>query len=330
MTRIAKKAVSSILLAGVASVAWASGAANADTSWNDGQMRFIVGSSAGGGFDTTARQLEAYLEEELDANLVVENHAAGGGAVGGQLTVSDDSCRTILMWGIPHLIFSYMNQETGYTYDDFAPLAQVSVDAGVIRVRNDAPWENLQELIDHARENPGEVIVSAGSFQDAYYLGTKQLEEATGVEFNIVPFGGGSEARNALAGGHADMNYAAVYNSLSIAEHTRVLGVAANTNQWPGKTNDAPTINEALGTDLPPQGPSYGIFTSAACRDNHPDRYEMLTAAVEAALHNEEYRAQLEELDELDRLSFLPADEYDAQIRDAREGLEAFARDAQD
>lgn len=293
-------------------------------------MRFIVGSSAGGGFDTTARQLEAYLEEELGTNLVVENHAAGGGAVGGELTVSDDSCRTILMWGIPHLIFSYINQDTGYTYDDFAPLAQVSVDAGVIRVHNDAPWETLQELIDYARENPGEVIVSAGSFQDAYYLGTKQLEEATGVEFNIVPFGGGSEARNALAGGHSDMNYAAVYNSLSVAEHTRVLGVAAEVNQWGDKTDNAPTFNEALGTDLPPQGPSYGIFTSAACRDQHPDRYATLTAAVEAALHNEDYRAQLEELDELDRLSFLPADEYDAEIRAAREDLEAFARDVQD
>lgn len=303
--------------------------AMAQASWADGQMRFLVGSSAGGGFDTTARQIEPHLEERLGVNLAVENHSAGGGAVAGRMTVEDDSCRTILMWGIPHLPFSYMTQDVDFTYEDFAPLARVSVDSGVIRVHNDAPWATINELIEDARARPGEITVAAGSFQDAYYLGTKQLEEATAAEFNIVPFGGGSEARNAVAGGHADMNYAGVFNSLQVDEQTRVLAVVAPENRWKDLTDDAPTVNEALGTKLPPQGPSYGIFTSAACKEQHPDRYEELKTAIEETLQDPEYRAQLEELNQLRRLAFMPADEYDAEIRDALPGLQKFVEEQQ-
>lgn len=301
--------------------------ASADTAWDGGNMRFIVGSSAGGGFDTTTRQLQPFLAERLGVNIAVENHPAGGGAAGARVTIADATCRTIMMWGIPHLPFSYMTQSVDYTYDDFAVLGQVSVDAGVIRVHNDAPWQTLQDLVDDARERPGEIVVASGQSIDAYFLGTKQLEEATGIEFNIVPFGGGAEARNALAGGHADMNYAGVFNSLSIAEHTRVLAVVAPENRWKALTNDAPTANEALAdAQVPPQGPSYGIFTSAACRDQNPDRYELLKKVVEETLHNEDYLARLAELGESERIAFMSAEEYDAQIRDMLPFLEAFTQ----
>ena len=126
--------------------------------------------------------MEPHLEERLGVNLPVENHPAGGGAVAGRMAVEDDSCRTLLMWGIPHLPFSYMTQDVDFTYDDFAPLARVSVDSGVIRVHDNAPWTTINELIEDARARPGELKVAAGSFQDAYCLGTKQLEEATGAE----------------------------------------------------------------------------------------------------------------------------------------------------
>lgn len=298
----------------------------ADLSWTGGQMRFIVGSSAGGGFDTTARQLQPHFAERLGVSMAVENHAAGSGAVGARIAIADDSCRTIMMWGIPHLAFSYMTQQVDYTYEDFAPLGQISVDAGVIRVHNDAPWQTLQDLVDDARARPGEIIVSAGSFQDAYFLGVKQLEEAAGVEFNIVPFGGGAEARNALAGGHVDMNYAGVFNSLPVAEHTRVLAVVAPENRWMSLTNDAPTANEALdGVTLPPQGPSYGIFTSAGCRERHPERFAVLKSMVADTLRDPAYLGRLEQLGEADRLAFMTAEDYDAMIRDALPGLAAFA-----
>ena len=42
------------------------------------QLRWIVSSSAGGGFDTTTRQLEPHFTEELGANAVVENLEGGG------------------------------------------------------------------------------------------------------------------------------------------------------------------------------------------------------------------------------------------------------------
>jgi putative tricarboxylic transport membrane protein len=275
------------------------------------RVRFIVPTSAGGGFDTTARQLQPYLEKQLDATLVVENLEGGGFAIGTQTAInSGGDCKTILFHAVPHLTFSYLTQDVDYTLDDLAPLAGLTSEPGMYRVRDDAPWQSMEELVEDAKARPNQIRLSVSDLTSSNFVAVKQLQELTGADFNVVPYDGGGPARTALLAGEVDVTQAGVFNSLPIDEGTRVLAVNQPENKWPEITDDAPTTSESLGMDVPYDSSNYGLFTPASCRENNPDTYQALVDAVAAAVEDPDFVANLEKLGEADKISYLPADEY--------------------
>lgn len=279
--------------------------------WPTDALTMYVVSSPGGGFDAAARQPQPYLEEALGVPLRIENRPGGNTAVATNLVYrTGDDCSAVLMTGVPHIHFSSLTQEVDYDYEDFYPLAGLTIEPGVVRVRNDAPWETMADLIDDALERPGEIRASVAFYTNNNFLGILDIMQATGAEFNVVPFGGGAEARNALLGGEVDFTHAGVFNSRNVEEGTRVIGIHQEANNWPDITDDAAPLNEQLGTEMMPNGSSYGVFVTAACRENHPDRFETLVEAFHSAKHNEEYLAMLERNDELGKVNYVAPDAY--------------------
>lgn len=299
------------------------GSGSSGDEWPSENLTWVIPSSAGGGFDTTSRQLQPYLEEELGVSLSVENQEGGNFAVGTTRVLNSGSdCNTFMTHGVPHLPFSYLTQEVDYTYEDFQPISKISEEPGVIRVAEDAPWDSLEELIEDAERRPGEIRGSVSGLTSNNNLGLIDIQEATGAEFNIVPYDGGGPARNAVVSGEVDFTHAGVFNSLSIQDNSRVLAVHQDENNWEEQTGGAPTVNEELGTSLPPNGSSYGMFVTRECSDEYPERYETLVNAVQSATESEEYRSELEEINELDKLSVTEPAEYDEQNQEEAERLQ--------
>lgn len=275
------------------------------------RIRFIVPTSAGGGFDTTARQLQPYLEEATDTTMVVENLEGGGYAIGTQTAINaGGDCKTILFHAVPHLTFSYLTQDVDYTLDDLAPLAGVSIEPGMYRVRDDAPWQTMQDLIDDAKARPNEIRLSVSDLTTSNFVAVKQLQKLTGADFNVVPYDGGGPSRTALVAGEVDVTEAGVFNSLSIDDGTRVLAVNQPENEWPDVTDDAPTTSDALGMDIPSDASNYGMFAPASCAEENPDAYQVLVDGVKTAMENKDFVATLEKLGEADKLHYLSPEEY--------------------
>ena len=273
------------------------------------RVRLVVPTSAGGGFDTTARQIQPYLEEELGATLVVENLEGGGYAIGTQAAINAGGC-TLLFHAVPHLAFSYLTQTVDYTLENLAPVAGISIEPGVFRVRDDAPWTTLAELVADARVRPNEIRLSVSELTTSNFVAVQQLERATGVDFNVIPYDGGGPARTALISGEVDVTHAGVFNSLAIDDGTRVLAISQPENRWPGVTDNAPTADEALGVDLPPNASTYGLFVPQQCKAENPGTYQAIVDGVAAAVRNEELLATLDELGERDKIHYLPPEEY--------------------
>jgi len=287
------------------------------------RMRFIVPTSAGGGFDTTARQIQPYVEEQLGATLVVENLEGGGYAIGTQAAINaGDDCSTILFHAIPHLPFSYLTQEVDYTLDDLAPVAGVSIEPGVYRVRDDAPWQTMEELVADAKARPNEIRLSVSDLTTSNFVAVKQLQDITGADFNVIPYDGGGPARTALISSEVDVTEAGVFNSLAIDDGTRVLAVNQPENEWPDVTDDAPTTSEALGEELPPDASSYGVFVTAACESGDPEAYQAIVDAFAAAVEDEEFVATLDDLGEADKIDYLAPEEYGQLAQDSAQEIQ--------
>lgn len=274
-------------------------------------IRYIIPSSAGGGFDTSSRQIQPYFEDALGTEFVMENHPGGGFAIGSTLAAeANPDGYTIMIHGTPHLEFSYLNQDVDYTLDDFIPIGGLTIDPGMIRVQDDAPWANLTEMIDYAKAQPsGSLTASVSGKTSSNYLALKQLEEIAGVEFNIVPYGGGSDARKALLSGEVDFTHAGVFNSLGIEDGTRVIAVQQSTNKWKDITDNAKTFKEQ-GFDIPDNSSSYGLWTQAELKEKYPKRYQKLVDAFKEAVENPEYIDDLKKLDEYAKIQYVAPKDY--------------------
>lgn len=295
---------------------------NGDDIFAGEQIRFIVPTAAGGGFDTVARQIGPYLEDELNARLVVENLEGGNYAVGTEeLVENGDDCTTVMMLASPHINFSYLTQNVGYSLDDLAAAGGVTTEPGIWRVHNDAEWDDMEELIEDARSRPGEITVSVSNYATSNYLGVLNLQEAADIEFNVVPFDGGSPARQALLSQEVDVNQAGVFNSLPAAEDTRALAVSQPENLWPDQTNDAPALSDVV-EGVESDGSEYAVWTNATCAEENSEAFDRLAEAVENVTEDQEFLDEVAEAGEEGKVQHMSPDDFMDYARGQDEEIE--------
>lgn len=283
--------------------------------WPGGSVEFVIPTAAGGALDTTFRQVQPYIEEALGVPLAVEYREGGQFAIGTTYVANEgQNCEPFMFHAIPDIIFSYKTQKVSYTYDDFYPVAGLSVEPSTLWVQEDAPWETLDDFIEDARSRPGKITISVANLTNADHLAVVNLQDAADIEFNIVSYDGGGPARNALIAGEVDGAMGGVFAGQTIASEARALTVFQDENEWPGLTDKAPAVNDVLGLDIPPIGGSFGFFASKECHEEYPERFDKLADAVQKAVESPEYRAALAELSEESKLRYQTPEEYNTFI----------------
>lgn len=269
-------------------------------------LRVILGYSAGGGVDVSFRLLQPYLEKELGQPIeIVYREGASGQIAWTGIADAVPDGYTFGVYASPMLEFSILTQNPSYTLDSFDFLGVYTSEPQIMLGQKDETrWSNAKELIDYAREHPGEVTFATnGTLNDAY-LGLKIIEDQAGVEFNIIPFEGGNPARMALVGGHVDACETQLFSAQHVWNDTNILAIVWDKNEYTSIT-DAPTLNEVTGLNVPNLGQTTGFILPAGVKAQYPERYDKLQSALEAAMSNPEYLKALEEAGQLGKAYFL-------------------------
>jgi tripartite-type tricarboxylate transporter receptor subunit TctC len=123
----------------------------------------------------------------------------------------------------------------------------------------------------------------------AAHAATVVLREKAGVRLKVVPFEGGSQARNAVAGGHVDCCMAPYWSAINVLELTRALAIFAPEDPTEGLW-DAPPAAEVLPFEMPHLYEPYGAMTSARTKAEHPDRFERLRSTFAEAMTTATFR----------------------------------------
>lgn len=257
-------------------------------------VTLIVPYGAGGGTDVTARLLAEPLEKALGQPVVVQNIEGGGGWTGwGTLAHAPKDGYTIGYVNIPNVFAGYldpqMNREENI--DSFTMLINHVTDPGVIAVRADSEFKTMQDIIDYAKANPGKLSVTAHGYGGDDYLGIKQIEQETGVEFNIIHNNSTAESKSQVLGGHVDVLVANVSEVVGMVANNeiRVLGVAYDVRSE--FLPDVPTLKE--------QGINAVHFAARgmACPAGTPEEIvQILIKALEEAIANPDYLPKYQEM----------------------------------
>lgn len=212
-------------------------------------MTLSVPFPAGGPTDTEARLVAQAAGEELGQSITVRNvEGAGGVVLWNQLPSMDTSGHELVMFNLPHILSNPIVTDTDFDSSSFEYLVIQSVDPTAFFVRQESPFQTLDDLMAEAEANPGGVTVGTAGNWLAHHLAIIQLQQESGREFTHQPFDGSAPAVQALLGGHVDVASGNVSDVVRSGEgQFRVLAVASEERS--DFLPDAPTFTE-LGYDV--------------------------------------------------------------------------------
>ncbi len=242
-------------------------------------VTYIIPFGPGGESDITARmQQEAFPKHANGQQLIIQYKPGGGGSQAwSQINSLPSDGYTIMGTNVPHTILQPMITDAGYETDDVNAVHYFHYTPDAVVVPKDSQFQTLQDLIDYAKERPGEVTFAGSGSNSANHLMQQQLDKLAGITTTYVPFKGTGAAVQAIMGNQTTGG--ATYSTVGVNyPETRVLAVAAE-DRLPSLP-DAPTFKE-LGLDW--VGGAYrGVAVPAGVPDDIKRQVSEIIAQINA------------------------------------------------
>ncbi|MCG1013085.1 tripartite tricarboxylate transporter substrate binding protein [Tepidanaerobacter sp. GT38] len=169
-------------------------------------IEVVVPFKAGGDTDFHARTYAKYLEPILGVPVVVINVDGANGSAGTiQVRDSNPDGYTALFFH-DSMLMNKIVGVTDFAHEAFDIRATGILDKSyILAVNANSPYQSLEDLINYAKDNPGQIKYASSIGGYTYYVGRK-IEELAGVDFNIVDAGGGADRNAALLAQKIDIN----------------------------------------------------------------------------------------------------------------------------
>ncbi len=255
-------------------------------------IRVVVPQPPGGGFDTVARTLSEPFAARLGQPVIVENRPGSGTIVGTEAVArAEPDGYTLLLAASANIAFN-PGLYRKLPYDPKADFVPVGLAAGItytLIARNDLAQATLQELIAHARANPGKLTYASGGNGTGQHIAAAVTFHTAGVNLTHVPYKGAQAAYQDLIPGRVDMFFDNSATARPHIQNGRVKPVAVSSPQRVAYHPDVPTVREA-GVDFE-QVTWVGYFAHAA---TPAPILERLREAFAKALATPEVPAMLE------------------------------------
>lgn len=250
-------------------------------------IKFIVPYSPGGASDVSCRIVAKHLEKALGQRFVIVNVKGAGGAVGWkQVKSAKPDGYTITMWADPVAVME-ATKATDFTHKDFEPVAMFGkMYITVFGKGEGGSYNSLADYKADAAANPGKIGLAMGRGTPAQFVAA-MVENALGVDLNLVNVGGGAQKKAAVLGGHVHAGIEPMPGIIGphSSGQLKVLGVLAE-KRIPGF--DVATAREQ-GVDVVGFN-SYGII---APKGTPQDRLAILDKAVASLESSAEFKAEL-------------------------------------
>lgn len=251
-------------------------------------IRFIVPTTAGTTTDFLARLLGQEMTKTLGQPVVVEDKPGANQIIGMELVAKQAPAdgHTVVVVGTDSMVLLPLTTK-GLRFDpmkDLVPINGIAEARYVLAGPSARPWKTFQELVAHAKANPGKL--NYGSSVHQVRLPVLILMQELGLDVVHVPYSGGGPYLQALAGGILDFGIAGEAVGQSLVPRVQFFAVTGTKRM----TNhpSVPTFSELGFPQI--RGPAYALFARAGTA---PGALDKLGAAAAAALDQPEVRAAL-------------------------------------
>ncbi len=277
-------------------------------------VTLVLPVGAGGSHDLTARALASVAPQYLGQPLIIQLKPGGGGAIGSDYVAKSKADGYTLLFGGPGWSSTLPAVEgRSHGPDTLTAVAKINHGALVWTVNPAKPWQNVKELVEWAKANPGKVVHATTGPWGIADLPMKILMKEHGFTVQLVPYDGGGPALLAILGGHADSNINPLPQMLPHIRSGKLRAIAVLEAKREGDLPDVPTLKEQ-GFNL-----EYSIWRAVLAPKETPRPViEKLAAAMKQMTDDKSFRALIKQLG--DDVNYMGPDEFEKYWRAEYEG----------
>ena len=282
-------------------------------------LEIVAPASPGGGWDQTARAMQAALEEEgLASGVQVQNISGAGGTIGLAQFVTSKAGRddALLVSGLI-MVGGILTNASPVTLDQVTPLARLTGEYEMIAVTVDSPVRSMADLVAKLKADPGAVSWGGGSAGGTDHILVGLIAKAVGVDptkVNYIAHSGGGEAMSSILGGHVTAGVNGVAELMPQIEAGKLRPLAISSEERvPGM--EVPTLKEQ-GVDVALTN-WRGVMAPPEIED---DEKQVFSEMIEGMVKSAAWQKTLKERGWIDM--YQPAEEFAAFLEEDQAKVE--------
>ena len=257
-------------------------------------IQIVVPNDPGSVGDTAARLFVDEFSKNLKTPVIVVAKPGASSTLGTDFVAkSRKDGYTIVYANTSAVVYARATNPEIVPYDparDLEPLGLHCFFPLTVAVQESSPWKTFDQLVDHAKKNPGSVRFGLHGQGTIDHFDLEIIKSLAGAQFTVIPFKGAAATTTALLGGHIDA--VVVANGL-VSPHVKAnkLRMLLVTNKM-GEYPNVPTITE-LGYNQKLASAWFAWFAPAGISD---EVKKVLIPALEKTIKNPELEPRLEKL----------------------------------
>jgi tripartite-type tricarboxylate transporter receptor subunit TctC len=231
----------------IAALAASGIAANAQTPFPTGTIRFVAPFSASTPPDIISRIVAKELSESENWRAIVENRPGGVTTIAANdvLMQSADGHNLYAMT-IPSVAAPSLVPNISYRFDtDFEPVIKASVSYNVLVVNPSVPANSVAELVALLKSQPDKLTFSSGGFGTPAHLIGEQFKLQTGARAQHVPYAQFPQAIGDLLNGTNAFMFITMLPVVDLIKTGKLRALAVTGPKRVPVLPDVPTIVEA-------------------------------------------------------------------------------------
>ncbi|WP_145306072.1 tripartite tricarboxylate transporter substrate-binding protein [Gimesia fumaroli] len=211
----------------------------------DRPITIICPWSVGGATDRTSRQVAVFLEQELGVPVNVINATGGRGVTGHSrgLNARPDGYTLAVITGELNML--HWQDLTSLTYQDAIPIISLVDGAAAVFVKDNSPFQNMQELQDYVKQNPGKLTATGTASGGIWHLALAGWLDFSGLnaeDIKWIPMNGAGPSLQELASGGVDLVCCSLPEAKTLFESGQVRCLGVMTEEPLPEFKDVPTF----------------------------------------------------------------------------------------
>jgi tripartite-type tricarboxylate transporter receptor subunit TctC len=191
-------------------------------------VTMVVPFAAGSGTDAVARTVAQRLGERLKQAVVIDNRPGANAQVAAQFVAKarPDGYTLFMTTNTSHSANPALYRELRYDpVKDFTPVARVGELPFALAVHPSVPARSMQELIEHAKANPGKLSYATPNSTSLVTMET--IKRIAGIDIVQIPYKSSPQAMTDLVGGQVQVYVADFGSGMAMlkSDKIRTLGV---------------------------------------------------------------------------------------------------------